>query len=228
MSTVKREQLSRKEFGCYDEKHLRAARLLPTGVGTPVRNQNAFHGLAAVPDPVQHPGERPGPQILATRNRRDDILLEELSHHRISQGALGVGRVLEAVFERSANVGSSSSWQGGDRVDQWAAHEIAIIRNLDNARETQGHLDRLRSNDRGVGRMDARIIELVLRERKTYGDVAVAIGRRANREAVTYIASRFRDGLEQLADLWGATGRGHGSIRAERSTATADDDGVNV
>lgn len=172
------------------------------GRGLPPRSANAFTAVVAVPDPHQNP-EGPGNErTLATVNRRVDILELEKSHGRISDAAYSVGRIVQAVFERAKGPGGTN-WQGGSRVDAWAAHELAIIHGIEDARRITGWIERI---TRALGMIDARILRRVLGDRMNYAEVAAATGK-AGERGTAYIAQRFRDALEELAEALAAKGR---------------------
>jgi hypothetical protein len=180
-----------------DRYNLESALEPPNGLGRPPRSPNAFTALIAVDDPIADADGQRG-RILATVNRRVDILELERSHGRISARAYAVGRIVQAVFERSRGPGAGSQWREGDRVDAEVAKELAIIRAIDNARRVQVYVERIR---KAVGRIDANVLQLVLGDRKSYADVAALRGRAGARGA-NYFASRFRDALEDLAEAW--------------------------
>jgi hypothetical protein len=166
-------------------------------VGRAPRSPNAFTALVAVEDPIPDSQGRHG-RVLATVNRRVDILELERSHRRISARAYTVGRIVQAVFERSRGSSASSQWGQGDRVDAEVAKELRIIRSIDNAHRVKEYVDSIR---KAVGRIDANILQLVLGDGKTYADVAALRGR-DGRQGTGYFAGRFRDALEDLASEW--------------------------
>jgi hypothetical protein len=176
-------------------------------------------GRVAVRDPEPHL-EIPR-RVIATVNRRVDILEVERSHDRISARAYRAGRLAQAVFER-AGLGGSGAWREGSRVDAELAKELKIVANIDRARLIKGYVARLR---KCLGHLDAEILRQVLGDNRRYPEVALPKGRlvdgryvpryalqkgagdkdlvktmRSERNA-TYIARRFRDALETLSDM---------------------------
>ena len=180
-----------------DRYNLEGATEQPQGLGRPPRSFNAFTALIAVDDPIPDKDGRRG-RVLATVNRRVDILELERSHGRLSARAYTVGRIVQAVFERARGPGAGSQWREGDRVDAVVAQELAIIRSIEGARRAQAYIARIRG---AIGRIDANILQAVLGDRKSYADVSALRGRAGPRGAV-YFASRFRDALEDLAETW--------------------------
>lgn len=144
----------------------------------------------------------PGAAILATVNRRVDVLEDERSHGRISEAAYREGRVAQAVFERARGPGSSN-WSAETRVDAFTAKELSIIYALDSAARIQRLVDWLRGE---LGRIDANILQRVLGEQKSFGEVATLQGKSGDR-GISYVAHRFRDALEALASARAARGR---------------------
>jgi hypothetical protein len=187
---------------------------------------------AAVADPTKSleplkPGKRgalAGPKrVLATVNRKVDILELELGHGRIGAGAYSEGRVIQALYERPGLSGGST-WNEGSRVDAVVAKELAVIRRVDNARAITAMVADI---EKLVGMIDARILREILGENRSYAAVTQTLdlrsaatrspdvnawvplgkgGKRApsSRETaarrIAYVAQRFRDALETLAD----------------------------
>jgi hypothetical protein len=186
-----------------------------------VRAGNIKTGIAAVADPRRGPDDPPDQRVLATVNRRVDILEHELAHGRISSAAYAEGRVLQALFERGGLSGGST-WSDGSRVDAEVAKELAIIRRIGDARAIEA---RLREAKSILGSLDLAIVRQVLGENRTYAQVRQTTdlinvaalagandwlpagkgGKRApsrgevSARRVTYLAQRFRDALETLA-----------------------------
>src|SRR5512136_2755133 len=104
-----------RSLGRYDAR--RSARAPANGLATPPPSLNVRTAVAAVPDPLE-----PGARILATVNRRTDILEIERSHGRISEAAYAVGRILQQAFERQARLGTSPAWNATGRVDAATRH----------------------------------------------------------------------------------------------------------
>ena len=195
--------------------------------GNPPASNNVETVTVAVPDPHKGPGQR----VLAKTNRRVDILEWERSHDRISDDAYREGRVAQAIFERAGFRGGGSTWRQGSRVDAEIAKELAIIGLISDARIVDDYMDFLRDT-LGKQSPDAAIVRQVLGENRRYADVVLPrhrlkalpngeellaqqeAGRLAKRKAkprekyVTYIAQRFRDALESMADAAGQKRKG--------------------
>ena len=191
-----------------------------------VRVGNAANATVAVPDPQPDAYGGPNQRVIATVNRRVDILEHERAHGRISNEAYLEGRIVQALFERTGLSGGST-WNDGSRVDAEVAKEIAIIRRVDTARAIEARVAALRNI---LGETDATIVRQVLGENRSYaqvtqtlavksaaggawlplgkgGAVKPPIGEvRARR--IAYIAQRFRDALETLAREQRRKGRG--------------------
>src|SRR5215211_4122603 len=183
--------------------NLAGARHPANGRALPPRSANAFTAVVAVPDPNPDPAKTSQgvlERVTATVNWRCDILEVELKQDLISEQAYAVGRVVQAVFERARGARSGGGcWAGGgDRVDAAWATEAAIVYALDDARKVVAYQERIR---RDLGMIDARIIEAVLGDRKTYAQVAADRGR-AGDQGRRYYAARFRDALGALAEVW--------------------------
>jgi hypothetical protein len=180
-----------------DRYNLNGASEPPGGLGRPPRSRNAFTALVAVEDPIADANGRRG-RVLATTNRRVDVLEHERSHGRISDRAYSVGRIAQAVFERARRSGCGGQWRQGDRVDAVVAHDLAIVHAIEDARKIRGYVEKIRQ---AVGRIDANILQLILGDNRTYADVAALRGR-AGDAGASYFAKRFRDALEDLAETW--------------------------
>lgn len=163
----------------------------------PGRPQHAFAAVA-VPDPY----DPQAPRTIATANRRVDILEFERSARRISDAAYAVGRIVQAVFERARGLRPAGGWHVGDRVDVSWAHEAAIVYALEDARKLHIYKERIRA---ALGMIDARLLERVLGDRLSYSECAALQGKSGER-GTSYVATRFRDALEALADAWAAKG----------------------
>ncbi len=196
-STRREPPPRRRPGGRYD---LTAAREPANGVARPPRSRNVATAIVAVPDPYAA-RER----LLATVNRRVDVLEDERSRGRISEAAYQIGRILQAVFERGQGPrGARMQWSEGDRVDAAWAHELAVVLALDDAHKIKAYLDRLAHT---VGMLDARLLRHVLGDRLSFAECAAARGR-AGERGTRYYAARFRDALEFVAERWAARGRG--------------------
>ena len=196
ISIVERRRRGRpRSLGRYDD--LADARWLGQVADPPV-SPNIRISLVAVPDPY----DRAGPRIGATVNRRTDILELERSRHLISEAGYQAGRIAQAVFERARGPGTSN-WQGGSRVDAWTAHELAIIYALEDAAKIRAYMGWI---TRVLGQIDARLVRRILGDRMSYSECAALQGKSGER-GISYIAQRFRDALEALADGIAARGR---------------------
>jgi hypothetical protein len=74
-----------------------------------------------------------------------------------------------------------------------------------------------------LGQLDARILRYVLRDRKTFAQIAEMRGRNSER-GKTYFADRFRDALETLAHALAARGLERVAIRGERNAPVEGED----
>jgi hypothetical protein len=164
-----------------------------------IRSGNVAIDTVAVPDPKPHPDRGPGQRLIATVNRRVDILEHERSHGRISNEAYLEGRLVQAIFERTGLSGGST-WNAGSRVDAEIAKELAIIRRVDTARAITVRVELLKN---ALGLVDAEIVRQILGENRKYVDVVLpqrmATAETPRERGVSYIAQRFRDALETLA-----------------------------
>ena len=96
------------------------------GVAVPPRSRNIAIAIGAVPDPFDARA-----RVLATINRRTDLLELERSRGLISEAAYRTGRTLQQAFEKASLI-----WPGGqlterDRVDAATRHEDVIEHSLD-------------------------------------------------------------------------------------------------
>jgi len=142
------------------------------------------------------------------RHLLTDLLEDERAHGHITEAGYRAGRVAQAVFERVRGPGSSN-WQGGSRVDASTASELAVIHGIDDARKIVAYTHWVRGI---VGLFDCSLVVRILCDRKSYQDIAtqeLKFGDRGRR----YIANRFRDALEQLAESSAARGVTHYSRR---------------
>jgi hypothetical protein len=195
-----RERRRSPRKGALSRYDLAGAREPANGRARPPHAAPVLTGRVAVPDPYGGRDER----LVATVNRRVDVLETERSAGRLSDAAYGVGRIVQAVFERARGIGPAPGWRERDRVDAAWVHEAAIVYALEDARKVQAHKERIRA---ALGMIDARLLEQVLGDRLTYAECAAARGR-AGERGIAYYAARFRDALEALADAWAARGRG--------------------
>ena len=161
-------------------------------------SRNADTAIVAVQDPWGDGRER----VLATVNRRVDILEHERSHGLISVGAYNMGRLIQAVLERLGKV-AGSNWCGASRIDASMAQELNIVRSLDSAEKIQAWMEDVRGR---IGMIDARLLRRVLGDRMSYADCAALQGK-AGERGKTYVATRFREALEDLAGVGIAKGK---------------------
>lgn len=197
--TRRRRKPSLAPVGRYD---LREA-AMPAGeqLGEASAVRRKYTRIAAVPDPYE-----PGRRILSTVNVRTDILELEYAHNRISEAAMRVGREIQSKLERLSQVGAGNQWRQGDRVDQYQRHEEVIVNGLEAARAAQGLFAWI-GRCLGKANLDVKILRNLLGDNMSYGAVAVLHGKRGDR-GVRYIAERFRDSLEALANAQAAKGPG--------------------
>ena len=193
--------------GRYD---LAGARAPGGGFGRPPPSLHVRTRIGATEDPGElirsssgaHSERQPGQgRIHVTVNTRTDILENEFNHRRITKAAYLVGRIAQAIFERARGPGASS-WTTDVRVDAYTAKELAIIRGIDDARRINALVDWLRGR---LGPIDANILQRILGEKKSFAEVATLTGKRGA-SGVHYVAERFRDALQALADAKAARG----------------------
>lgn len=177
-------------------------------------------------DPIE-----PGKEVCATLNRRVDILEYEKAHRRITEQQYCLGRIVQAVFERSSGRIGSGGFNAGSRVDMVTANELRMIYAVDDARVVRAYMDRI---TRALGHIDMRILRQILGERLTFAQVAEARGR-AGRQGTSYYADRFRDALAALGEAWAAKGQaqyddeGNRRISGDRAAPTGEEtDAVGV
>lgn len=190
------------------------ARIPANGLARPVPSIHVRTAVAAVPDPLE-----PNRRLKATVNRRVDILEQERSHKRITEAAYLTGRVAQAIFERASGA-RSPSFNPGDRVDTILAREVSMIMAIEDARAIAAYEKWIISV---LGQIDVRILRDVIRERRTFGQLAEMRGR-GGRQGTTYYAERFRDALEQLAHALAARGKASAPIRGERNAPVAGEE----
>jgi hypothetical protein len=169
------------------------------GVANPPRSSNIAIAIGAVPDPFDRRA-----RVLATINRRTDLLELERSRGLISEAAYRTGRTLQQAFEKASRIGSGGQWSERERVDAAARHEDAIGYSLEDAKKMRALMQRL---ERAIGVIGARFLRQIIGDRVTYSQYAVARGRGSERGAAQ-IAAHFRILLENLADEWAAKRRG--------------------
>lgn len=176
---------------------------MPPGeqLGEPTTARRRHTRIAAIPDPFNPGGKR----LLASVNIRTDLLELEHAHNRISGPALLAGREMQQMFEQATRVGAGGQWNSGDRVDQCRRKEQQIVKHLETARKIEAHAAWVR-RCLGQHNIDCRILRDILGDQLSYGASAVRHGKKGDRGA-RYIAQRFRDALETLANAKAAKGR---------------------
>ncbi len=193
-----------RSLGRYDSRH--TARAPATGLAKSPTPHLAT-AVAAVPDPLES-----GARILATVNRRTDILEIERSHGRISEAAYAVGRMLQQAFERQARLGSASYWSEVGRIDSGERHELAIGHAVDDARQVLALTGKVQD---AVGVVGARFLRAIIGERVPFAAFAAARGRGGER-GTAQVAAHFRILIEDVADHFAAVGPKRAPMRAER------------
>lgn len=192
MAVPAKKQITRARYNLAD------ARTPHRGFGRPPPSDNIRTAIGAVVDPHDIDGERHQVRI----NRLVDVLEDERAHRRISEAAYVAGQQLMRVFGRARGPGNASNWAGASRVDSFVSKELAVIGGLDAARAITKLKAWLRSE---LGAIDANLVVRVLHEGKSYAEVAALQGK-AGPRGTTYVAHRFRDALEALAEAQAATG----------------------
>lgn len=142
-------------------------------------------------DPLPHP-DAPLRRSVAARNIRNDILKQELAHNRISREAYNIGREYEEALLILGGSGQSQ-WLQGDRVDAGRRVELAVVAGMDRASRAVKTIERM---DRAMGQFAGPVVRMALRERMTFGQIAVKFGRPDNAEWRNYFARVFRDALD--------------------------------
>jgi hypothetical protein len=168
------------------------------GFGRPPPTTNIRTAIGAVTDPHDIDGERHQVRI----NRLVDVLEDERAHRRISEAAYITGQQLMQVFGRARGPGNASNWAGASRVDAFVSKELAVISGIDAARAITKAKAWL---ERELGKIDGRLVGRILHEGKSFAECAALQGKAGDR-GMRYIAARFRDALEQLAEAQAATG----------------------
>ena len=130
-----------------------------------------------------------------------DILEQERSHNRISEGAYRTGRFVQEVFEITERM-LGSNWRMDNRVDSQSPIHSRMDRALDHACKIVPLFQDIRSR---LGTIDARLLRAVLGDRLGFADCAEIQGKTGDRGS-SYVATRFRDALEDLAHAWSAKG----------------------
>ena len=136
--------------------------------------------------------------------RRIDFLRSEFDHGRLSSEAYAAGRVVQETLERAFLL-AGFAWQG--KVDISVSTDAAAVHALDVARQVARTMERV---ERVVGKMDARLLRGLLGDRLSIDELATREGR-AGPRGCTYLLSRTRDALEQLAEADQAKGPARGA-----------------
>lgn len=179
----------------------------PADLGRPPASANVQVSVVAVPDPYT-----PDRRVIAHVNRRVDILELERSRRAISEGAYRTGRELQHVLEARNRLGAASLDATSTITGEQKAG--AMHGRLAHVIDTSaGYLDFVRTI---VGLADAALLARILGERKNYRDCAALWGRGGDRGG-RYIAGRFRDALEALAESRAARGKASAGIAAWQS-----------
>lgn len=192
---------SRKSVGRYDGQSKGV--FVPPDLPTPGRSlagkREVVH--ANVDDPAEI-----GKRARAAVNRRVSILEDQRSRGLLSEAAYRLGVELEVMF---CTIGftDGGQWRDSSRVDAASAHEHAIALTMDRAIKA---VAKAKWMLKCVGEVDGEIIVKVLREGMRFADVAAKIKRisatSSGRRAAEFVAWRFRDALEYLAE---AQAKGH-------------------
>lgn len=170
-----------------------------TSLSRPARRKGPVEAsTVAVADPHE-----PGKRVLASVNRRVDVLEMERSHNRITVSQYETGRQVQAILERSAGCRlGSAGWNSSGSRDQTIAHELAIIYAVEDARLVA----KLRARIVGaIGEVPGRFLAEVLSGRKTFAQYAADRGKGGER-GTAYIAEHFRILLEDLDGFFAAEG----------------------
>ncbi|MGY2051702.1 hypothetical protein [Methylobacterium sp. JK268] len=180
----------------------RGPAVVPGQRDLPPPSQAVRTAVGSVVDPWPNPDRDPFAEperVQVTINRNTDLLEREFAHGRISEQAYLVGRVLQEAFERRAGPRGGGSPEGRDRVDQTVAHELAIALAIDDAMFVERLMGRLQQ---AVGSYGARFLHQVLANGREFAEISRGLGRGDGRQAVAFVAARFRDLLEAIAADW--------------------------
>jgi hypothetical protein len=175
-----------------------------TGLGVPPDRVRRGTTVAAVPDPYE-----PERSILVRVHTAEHLLnymrTRKPKHSKISQAAYCVGMIVLALFQRVINRPRSMAWMldTSGRVDAWTAKELAMIHGIDNGRRLVSMVEKM---TREIGQRDARLLRKILGEENTFHEIAKEAGRPGDRGA-RHVRQRFRDALEDLAEVRAARGR---------------------
>ena len=187
--------------GRYDGRHGKEHNTsLPPGgdLGNMPASRNRSTVVAAIADPMGDGEQR----ILASVNRTVDVLEHDRSHHLISEAAYRTGRLVQGVLEYSRHIGSSN-WAGASRKDPAEVRDTHAQRMIDDGNRAQFWKARIRDR---LGMIDMRLLQRVLGDGMSVADCAALDGKGGER-GQRYVAARFRDALEDLAEAWTAKGK---------------------
>lgn len=197
------------------------------GVAKVPRKAAALPDLVAVPDPWGEPGAR----IIATVNRRVDLLEHERAKGNITVSQYETGRQVQAIFEKAAGARNTHEADFGDvRISDPARRpetlDLDAIRAITNAKEVAALMRRVAL---AIGETPAHFLRELLTRGGTIKDYVKSCDPLAGERQVTRIGDRFRYLLEVLDDAFAARGlvvkdaEGNRVIRAEQGEATGDE-----
>ncbi len=197
------------------------------GVATVPRKAAALPDLVAVPDPWGDPGDR----IIATVNRRVDLLEAERAKGNITVSQYETGRQVQAIFEKAAGARNTHEADFGDvRISDPTRRpetlDLDAIRAITNAKEVAALMRRVQL---AIGETPAHFLRELLTRGGTIKDYVKACDPLAGERQVTRIGDRFRYLLEVLDDAFAARGlvvkdeTGERRILAERGEATGEE-----
>lgn len=185
------------------------------------RTKNVTLGTALVADPYEQ-----GKLRESTVNRRVDVLEKERSSGYISEAAYHVGRQLQASYEISERIASSSNWNDGGRTDAASRHEEMIARLI--LEKAPGVVALHRRVSVAIGIRPAAFVRAILsgttftdytKERRAKFAPGVpapeSLPGATDRE-VGKVAAHWRMLMEHLVDEFSATGPDRSRIRSHR------------
>ncbi|KQQ39065.1 hypothetical protein ASF58_23275 [Methylobacterium sp. Leaf125] len=197
------------------------------GVATVPRKAAALPDLVAVPDPYGEPGDR----IIATVNRRVDLLEAERAKGNITVSQYETGRQVQAIFEKAAGARNTHEADFGDvRISDPARRpetlDLDAIRAITNAKEVAALMRRVQM---AIGETPAHFLRELLTRGGTIKDYVHSCDPLAGERQVTRIGDRFRYLLEVLDDAFAARGMvvkdeaGECRIRADRGETIGEE-----
>lgn len=150
-----------------------------------------------------------GTKAKARVNVRHDVLVHWRARKQIDDAQYAAGLKLQKIWYK-ARIGMPGSVQyGRDKVDVSGSGTSVAERFMEASKELAGINSHLGMTDYGL-------LCRVICEGSRLEHEAQPVG---GREPERYIARRIKDALGYLAEYWGATGRSHASIRADRTDA---------